>query len=115
MGTKGIVFSALMLASAPVYATTVDLTTAGSLGSANNALFSTTDVQPTGTGVMDPFLRIQAHGNATVQEGYNTSLRPVELDQKTDPNFTRPLPLNTLLPVTINGTDYYQFLLDVNE
>ena len=78
----------------------------------NSALFQTTNVQPTGTGYIDPFLRIQNQG---VESGYNTDVRPVERDQKMDPNYTRPLLLSDLGTTTINGTDYVQFFLDINE
>jgi hypothetical protein len=90
---------------------TLDLTSGGT-GSFNGGIFTTNTVQPTGTGVIDSFLRLQNNGT---ESGYNTSARPVEFDQKTDPNFTRDLLLSSVPVVTINGTAYRQFLLDINE
>jgi hypothetical protein len=90
----------------------IDITTAESSGTINGALFQTVDEQPTGTGVIDPFLRIQMKG---VESGYNTDVRPIEQDQKTDPNFTRPLRRSEFSPTQIDGIDYIQFFLDINE
>src|SRR4051812_16999352 len=44
---------------------TVDLTTHGAAGAANGALFRQFDAQPTGTGVINSFVRLQA-ANAKV-------------------------------------------------
>jgi len=90
----------------------VDLTTAGSSGTINGALFQQVSPQSTGTGVIDPFVRLQNKG---VEQGYNTDARPVQFDEKTAANFTRSLLLSSVPVVTINGTAYRQFLLDINE
>jgi hypothetical protein len=90
----------------------VNLLTAGSSGTINGARFETTSVRPTGTGTIDSFLRIH---EMSMEQGYNTSGRPVAFDEITDPNFTRNLRLSELSTRTINGTTYYEFLLDVNE
>jgi hypothetical protein len=95
-----------------VEAGSIDISAAGSSGTVNGALFQTVDQQPTGTGVIDPFLRIQMKG---VESGYNTDVRPIEQDQKTDPNYTRPLKLSEVSPTRIDDIDYIQFFLDVNE
>jgi hypothetical protein len=102
----------LLIAAASAPAATTNLTTAGSSGSVNGALFQTTSVRPTGTGVIDPFLRVQANGT---EQGYNTSGRPVAFDEHTDPNYTRDLVLNELATTTISGIAYFEFLLDINE
>src|SRR5262245_26776844 len=71
-------------------ATMFDLTTRGSNFVINGAIFQQSDMQPTGTGHIDSFLRIQgaaAHGE--VQEGYNTDARPLQFDENKSPNFTR--------------------------
>jgi len=93
-------------------AETIELTSVGSSGTINGALFQQTSPQPTGTGVIDSFVRIQNKG---VEQGYNTSARPVQFDEKTDPNYTRALLLSEVPVVNINGTNYRQFLLDINE
>jgi hypothetical protein len=83
----------------------------------STAMFQVVDPQPTGTGYIDSFLRVQMKG---YEEGYNTDARPalcdsVECDIKTDPNFTRTLELADVPTVTIDGVDYRQFFLDINE
>jgi len=90
----------------------LDLTSNNASGFVNGGFFQETSPQPTGTGVIDPFLRLQANGT---EQGYNTSARPVQFDQKTDPNYTRNLMLSEVPKVTIGNTTYRQFLLDVNE
>ncbi|HYE62000.1 MAG TPA: VPLPA-CTERM sorting domain-containing protein [Phycisphaerales bacterium] len=90
----------------------VNLLSSPSSGTINGALFETTNVRPTGTGFIDPFLRIQANN---VEQGYNTSGRPVRFDEKTDGNFTHDLQLSSLASRTINGTAYYEFMIDINE
>jgi hypothetical protein len=81
------------------------------------ALFFETNTQPTGTGYIDPFLRLQANGT---EQGYNTSGRigaQAPLDDKSDPNFTRNITFSDLQSTAVNigGTSYYAILLDVNE
>jgi hypothetical protein len=91
-----------------------DLTTAGSACSVQPGvdLFLQADPQPTGTGVIDSFVRIQDRGT---EHGYNTDGRPVPFDEKTDPNFTRSLLLSEVPIVTISGVQYREFGLDINE
>jgi hypothetical protein len=95
-----------------VQASVVDLTGGGS-GTVNNAVFAWTAEQPTGSGVIDSFVRIQS--NDDIEQGYNTSFRPVQFDENTSPVFTRDLLLSTVSIVNIGGTDYRQFLLDINQ
>jgi len=90
------------------------------------AIFAQINVQPTGTGVIDSFLRLQANGT---EQGYNTDARDykangqysstsgvkTQLDEKSDPNYTRSILLTDVPIVTINGTKYREFFLDINE
>lgn len=108
----GLAVAVSQLCVGSLLAISVDLTTAGASGTANGALFVQIDPQSTGTGVIDPFLRIQNDGT---EEGFNASVRPVMPDVKTDPNFTHDLQLGDVPVVNVGGTDYYQFLLDINE
>jgi hypothetical protein len=80
----------------------------------NNATFVTVDQQPTGSGAIHSFLRIGA-ANQGVVEGYNTDGRPLQFDEKESATFTRSQKLSDLKIVTRNGTQYYQFLLDINQ
>ena len=71
-----------------------------------------TDLQPTGTGVIDSFLRIQATGQ---ERGYNTSVGKVLDDKPPVGQFTRAIQLEDIPVVTIGGVDYRAFLLDANQ
>jgi len=66
--------------------------------------------QSTGTGVIDSFLRVQ---DDPTEQGYNTSNGTPYSDK--GGNFTRALALTEVPKVTINGTVYRQFLLDINQ
>jgi hypothetical protein len=78
----------------------------------NGGIFAAVELQPTGTGVINSFLRVQEKGT---EQGYNTSYRPVQFDEKTDPNFTRDLSIAEVGITTIGGLDYATFYLDINE
>jgi hypothetical protein len=104
------------IVSSPLFAVvTLDLTTTGAsvTGTANiGGTFRVDQINPqsTGTGVIDPFVRIQANRN---EHGYNTSLG-TPLDTKAG-NFTRALLLSEIPVVTLGGIQYRQFLLDINQ
>jgi hypothetical protein len=98
----------------------LDLTTAGSEGWANDALYQTSDLRPTGTGIIHSFVRISKANQNTVQS-YNTDWRPLEFDENNSPTFTRQLPLS-IVPIVYKtpeggGGDaaYYEFPLDINQ
>lgn len=101
-----------LLTSVSVEGTTVDLTGSNNSGTINGALFTYTDQQPTGTGVIDPFLRLQ---DAAREQGYNTS-GGTPLDTKAG-IYTHDITFADLSSstATINGVLYYTVLLDVNE
>jgi hypothetical protein len=90
----------------------LDLTKAGAAASAGGAIVRQVDAQPTGTGHIHSFVRLQSHG---IEQGYNTSHRPLQFDEKRDRNFTRDLKLSDVPVVTVNGTAYREFLLDINQ
>jgi SdrD B-like domain len=97
-------------------ATVVDLTLRGSSGDAGGALFFQADPQPTGSGHIASFLRIQgAAAHDEVQQGYNTDARPLQFDENKSPTFTRSLLLSSVPRVTIGGVSYREFLLDINQ
>lgn len=106
----------LILLGAPAaFATVIDLTTVNSSGSAVAPIGGTflgvwMNQQSTGTGLIDPFVRIQATGS---EQGYNTSLG-TPLDTKGG-IFTHALPLGTVGIVNIGGVAYREFILDINE
>ena len=93
------------------YAGIIDLTPGGaSRGTINGAIFEF-GKQRGGTGILEPFVRIQANGS---EHGYNTSSASVPFDEKTGP-WTRDLRLNEIPVITKAGVRYLEFLLDINE
>lgn len=107
-----IVFGTAAASAVSASAATVNLTTAGNTGTVNGAVFETAGVRTTGTGAIRSFLRMQANGT---EEGYNTSGRPLAFDENSSNQFTRNIQVSELAQRTINGTAFYEFLLDVNE
>ena len=79
-------------------------------GVINGAIFTTNFQQPAGTGVIDPFLTIQS---APTEQGYNGTNN--NFDTKRVPEWNHPITLGSLAQVTVNGQQYYQFIVDVNE
>jgi hypothetical protein len=75
----------------------------------SGVLMETSDINA-GTGNYDSFLRIQNTGE---EQGFNTDTSQ-QLDNK-DGIFTHSLLIANLDVVTINGVDYYQIRLDLNE
>jgi hypothetical protein len=100
----------------------------------NGGLFLTNQQQPTGTGVIDSFLRVQMKGT---ERGFNTDSRQsatsppgpsagicdaTDCDSKTDQaSYTRDIQLGEVRTVNVLNTStnvvgsYYEFFLDVNE
>lgn len=123
---KRILALAVVAVSSLGYASTAhadvcDLTTAGSTcgPAVYGAIYSNVLPQPTGTGYIDPFLRLQ---NTGIEQGYNTSadFKPgggldFQFDQKDPINYTHDLLLSDVPIVTKNGVDYREFWLDINE
>jgi hypothetical protein len=77
------------------------------------ALWTTTDSQSTGTGVIDSFVRLS--DNADAVSGMNTDVRPLPQDENSSPVFTHDILEGTVPIVTIAGVQYYEFLLDINQ
>lgn len=93
----------------------VDLTSVGASGSIGAAYFEQIDPQSTGTGVIDPFVRIQASGT---ERGFNTDYRPFGpdlADVNTSAQFTKSILVSSFGVVDQGGTPSIRFLLDVNQ
>ncbi len=108
--------AAAMAAFPPIDLTTLGATSTGSDG----VIWSESITAPTGTGVYNPFLRVQA---SPTEQGFNT-----DFGGPADPNgsdkvplddvsgiWTRSIQLQNIGTVTVGGIDYYQFTLDINE
>ena len=103
---------ALLLPTVSVHAVVLDLNTPGSWGTINGAIFQQYSPGPAGTGNIDSFIRVQSFG---VQQGYNSDGRPVQYDEDTSAQWNHSLLLSDVPIVTNGGTDYRQFLLDINQ
>lgn len=94
-----------------------DLTTAGAsdTGLNNGAIVVQINPQSTGSGVIDSFVRLSPpNGQTTVVQGYNTEANGV-LDTGNSNTFNHDISLSDVPIQTINGVQYREFLLDVNE
>jgi hypothetical protein len=94
---------------------TLDLTGGGQGSLTANDIYSTNDLQAAGSGVIHSFVRINPGGGQQYEQGYNTDARPVQYDENTSPTFTRSLLLTEVPIVSIGGTQYREFLLDINQ
>src|SRR5882757_1818400 len=113
MIARGIVLIvAIIICTTVGRATVVDLTGSNDSGTINGAQFVFTTPQPTGTGVIQPFLRLE---NSPVEQGYNTS-GGTPFDDKAGP-WTHNLTFADLVTtaVTIGGQNYFKLMLDINE
>jgi hypothetical protein len=93
--------------------TVVDLTQGGQQGTIHGARFENAGIRPAGSGVIQSFVRVST--NNTMEQGYNTSGRPVAFNENTTLTFTHDLTLGAIPTVTIGGATYYWFLLDINQ
>lgn len=109
-----VVLGTTLTVTSNSWALTLDLSTAGASGSINGAYYVQTDPQPTGTGYIDSFVRI-GPVNANIVSGYNTDYRPVQFDEKTNHTYTHSITISDIPTVTLSGTTYRQFLLDINQ
>jgi hypothetical protein len=107
-----LVAAGVLLATTSAHATIVDLIH-GDSGTINGAQFDWTPAQPTGTGFIQPFLRVQ---NDPVEQGYNTSGTPVPFDDKVGP-WTHNVTFASLQATTVivGNTSYFKLLLDINQ
>ncbi len=103
----------LLFGAHAAHATMIDLTTPGASGILNGAIFQQTSLQPTGTGAIHSFAQI-GKGNRSVVHGYNTTVNKV-FDNGSSDNFNRSITVGMIPVVSLDGMDYYQFLLDINE
>jgi hypothetical protein len=90
---------------------TLDLTASGVVtGTINGAIFTRADPQGTGSGNIQSFVRIQAKGT---EQGYNTD-GTLEFDTKSGA-WTHSLAISDVPIVQLNGVNYREFLLDIDE
>ena len=92
----------------------LDLTTVGSQGMINGAIYQQLDMQPTGTGNIDSFVQLSPQGNGTTSSAYNTTVNNT-LDNGSSDNFNRSIFVSDIPLVTLDTVIYGVFLLDINE
>lgn len=113
--TAALVAAGMFAIASLAQATVVDLIN-NDQGTVTNqygtAIFQFTQPQPTGTGYIDPFLRVQA---SPTEQGYNTS-GGTPFDDKGGP-WTHDIKFSDLQStlVTVNGTSYFKIMVDLNE
>jgi len=105
-----------------VDAVTDQATTVGLQQTINGALFTAgTNANVVGTGVFQPFVRIQQNGNGNcndpcIESGFNTDgTARFETKDAGGSNWDHSLLLSNVGTETINGTKYRVFVLDINE
>lgn len=108
-------FAAVGFAQAGV---TLDLTTAGATAqfAGSSAVYRQTSQQPTGTGYIDPFVRIGMQGSAgkDVVNAYNTTVDGV-LNNSNENNWNHAVTFGQM-QIQGNGANaYVRFLLDINQ
>jgi hypothetical protein len=109
----------LALTAQPAKAGYLNLTASGSSGSfatdssGGTAIFTQGSVG-SGTGVFPAFVQLQAQGQANTVQGYNTTANNVFATASSDQH-NHELLFSSLAVVTVNGNDYFQFSLDINE
>src|SRR5258706_4371653 len=100
-------FLVLTLVALASEAATIDVTTIGSSGTVNGAIFFGIDPQSTGTGIIDPFLREQNNGT---EYGVNTSVSSPPYNDKSGP-WTHDLAVSSLAPINYGwGVGFSIFL-----
>src|SRR3954465_14113733 len=100
---KAIAALAFCLAPNFPQGTVLDLGSSGS-GTVGGALFSTTAIQPTGTGVFGPFMTLQSSGS---EQGYNSAVG--NFDTKREAQWNHEIKVSDLQVTMINNVAYYGF------
>lgn len=120
VSSKTILLSTLLIATllqlfaASASATLIDLNANVTGTAANGTIYTRDSTKGTGTGIFDPFLRIQ---DSPTEEGYNAdyaSQPQAPYDEKVGVH-THSLQFSDLVYVELDGIGYYEFLLDLFE
>ena len=110
----------IVIAGQNAFGTTVDLVNNTS-GTLNGAAYVRSSLQPTGSGVLDSFVRINPGGTQEFEQGYNTDFRPLQYDENTSKTFTHSLLLSDVRTVAFGGfgnvctAGCKEFVLDINQ
>jgi len=105
--------AALFASPLAVQAADLDLTTDGATGVINGATYTQVPPQSTGTGVIDPFVRVQT--NNTVVQGYNTTVNNT-FDNTSENNYNHQVTVGEIGFIDLGGGNVVmRFLLDINQ
>lgn len=105
--------AAAIVASFSVQAGTLDLTLGGT-GTIGAATFSTNTQQPTGTGVIDPFVQLGG-ANPPIKQAYNTTVNNV-YDNTSPDNWNHAIRVGNIGFIDLGGgVTVMRFLLDINQ
>lgn len=96
-------------------ATVVDLTTRGSSGEVNGAIFRQDDGPFTSPESVQPFLRLRGHSPNDVRKGFNSDARPVQFNESHNRAVNHSLRLGDLPQVSVDGNLYRSFLLSIRQ
>ena len=90
--------------------------TAGGSGVINGATYTRTDQRPTGTGYIDPFVRVGMQGSAgkDVVQAYNTTVNDV-FNNSNEDNWNHAVKFGEVQLQTVGGVSVMRFLLDINQ
>lgn len=108
-----ILLLVLFCANVNAGTTTLDLTTPGDFGFIGDALFMQYSDAPTGN--IDPFLTISADTQGHPQRGYNTDTAFGNYDEIYAAGKTHAIRLSEVPVANVDGIDYREFLLDINQ
>ena len=104
--------AALTVVGSAQAAGSFNLFTDGSSGVSEGATYTQMPDQPTGTGFIDSFVRVQT--NQPTVKGYNTTVDGV-FDNKSEDNYNHQITVGQVGVVTVGGANVMRFLLDINQ
>ncbi|MBI5837005.1 MAG: PEP-CTERM sorting domain-containing protein [Candidatus Eisenbacteria bacterium] len=115
LSVAGLCLALAAFAVQPSGATILDLTTLGASGFIGSAYFKQVEHQSTGSGVINPFVRLQ---HSDWEQGFNTDYRPLSGDLahvNSSASFTHSIKFDDFGVVDREGTPSIRFLLDINQ
>lgn len=94
----------------------LDLTTVGASGVIKGATYTQMPLQPVGTGVIDPFVRVGMQGSAgnNVVHAYNTTVNGV-FNNSNEDTWNHELRVGDMGLTTVGGNQVLRFILDINQ
>lgn len=121
LGVALLALTGLAQASVQLNLTNTDLTPdnpapPSTSGVINGATYTRTDTQPTGTGYIDPFVRVGMQGSAgkEVVHAYNTTVDGI-LNNSNEDNWNHEVKFGQIQIQTVGSLSFVRFLLDINQ